>query len=176
MRLPFKHDMRVLAHSLWFPPVICYIPCHEPQKICQGRIDNDQIRTTYNPPKIPKIPSIIAGQIPAGRAEGTPLPLNGTKDAVAAADPLASALSPPVRFAPLGYGEEFSKNKGGRIRPTPIGRDSSWNAQSEPVQRHFPEIGSHHGVEQFEGTRIMCHLRDERKYSSATDGGSAAGR
>jgi len=31
---------------------------------------------------MPKIPSMIAGQIPAGSAEGTPLPLNGTKDAV----------------------------------------------------------------------------------------------
>jgi hypothetical protein len=57
---------------------------------------------------MPKIPSMIAGQIPAGSAEGTPLPLNGTKDAVAVPPvPLASAVSPPVRFAPLGYGEVF---------------------------------------------------------------------
>ena len=57
---------------------------------------------------MPKIPSVIAGQIPAGSAEGTPLPLNATKDAVATPPvPVAYAVSPPVRFAPLGYGEAF---------------------------------------------------------------------
>jgi hypothetical protein len=109
---------------------------------------------------------MIAGKIPAGRAEGTPLPLNATNDAVAAGVPLASVVSPPVRFAPLGYGEEFSQNKSGWIRPTPIGRESSWNAQSDPVQRHFPPIGSHHAVEQFEGTRMMRHLQHGCEYSS----------
>src|SRR6266850_2076704 len=57
----------------------------------------------------------------------------------------------------------FSRHKGQRIRPTPIGRVLSWNAQSDPVQRHFPPIGSHHAVEQFEGTRIMRHLWGGRK-------------
>ena len=114
---------------------------------------------------MPKIPSMIAGQIPAGSAEAAPLPFNATEDALAAPPvPVASAVSPPVRFAPLGYeGGIVSRNKGRQIRPTPIGRVLSWNAQSDPVQRHFPPIGSHHGVEQFEGTRIMRHLWDGRK-------------
>lgn len=59
----------------------------------------------YNPHRIPKRPSMIASQVPAGEIEGTPLPLNGTKGVVADADAsLASLLVlPPVRFAPLGY-------------------------------------------------------------------------
>jgi hypothetical protein len=52
---------------------------------------------------------MIAGQVPAGKAGGTPLPLNGTKVAAETPDPLAlPPVPPPVRFAPLGYvGEKF---------------------------------------------------------------------
>jgi len=44
---------------------------------------------------------MIAGQVPVGKIEGTPLPLNGTKEVVADADASLLVL-PPVRFAPLG--------------------------------------------------------------------------
>ena len=61
---------------------------------------------------IPKNPSVIAGQIPAGRLAGTPLPLNGTNAAVADGIALlAPPVPPPVRFAPLGYTGEFSQGK-----------------------------------------------------------------
>lgn len=70
---------------------------------------------------------MIAGQVPAGKAGA--LPLNGTKVAAETPDPLAlPPVPPPVRFAPLGYvGEKFRQNKSRRMRPTPIGRESSWN-------------------------------------------------
>lgn len=35
---------------------------------------------------------------------------------------------------------------------TPMGRDSSANAQSDDVQRHLAPMGSQNAVEQFEGT------------------------
>jgi len=77
MRLQFKDDMGVLAHSLWFSPVICYMPFNE-LRGATTRINWDQIWTTYNPPTIPKAPSRTAGQVLAGKAEDAPLPLNGT--------------------------------------------------------------------------------------------------
>ena len=75
-----------------------------------------------------KNPSVIAGQVPAESLAGTPLPLplNGTKDAVADGIALlAPPVPPPVRFPPLGYKGELSQNKGRRIGLTPIGRESS---------------------------------------------------
>jgi hypothetical protein len=77
MRLQFKDDTGVLAHSPWFSPVICYMPFNE-LRGTTTRINWDQIWTTHNAPTIPKIPSRIAGQVPAGKAGGAPLPLNGT--------------------------------------------------------------------------------------------------
>jgi hypothetical protein len=75
---------------------------------------------------IPENPSVIAGQVPAEILAGTPLPLNGTKEAVADGVALpAPPVPPPVRFAPLGYRREFSQNKGRGIGITPIGRESS---------------------------------------------------
>jgi hypothetical protein len=61
---------------------------------------------------IPKNPSVIAGQVPAERLAGTPLPLNGTKAAVADGIALlAPPVPPPVRFAPLGYEENLARTK-----------------------------------------------------------------
>ncbi len=80
----------------------------------------------YHAPKIPKNPSVIAGQIPAEKLAGAPLPLNGTKAAVADGIALlAPPVPPPVRFAPLGYRGEFSQSKGRGIGLTPIGRELS---------------------------------------------------
>jgi hypothetical protein len=45
----------------------------------------------------------MASQVPTGKIEGTPLPLNDTKVADDDADPVVVLVSPPVRFAPLGY-------------------------------------------------------------------------
>jgi hypothetical protein len=73
---------------------------------CPGCKSKNQIRIRYNPPTAPKNPSIIAGQIPAGKLAGAPLPLNGAKEDVADVVPLPAP--PPVRFAPLGYRQEFS--------------------------------------------------------------------
>ena len=75
---------------------------HEESK--SGHNRDNQIQTRYNAPIIPKNPSVIAGQTPAERLAGTPLPLNGMKAAVADGVPLlAPPVPPPVRFAPLGY-------------------------------------------------------------------------
>ena len=64
-----------------------------------------QIQTRFHIPMIPKKPSVIAGQVPTERLAGVPLPLNGTKAAVADGIALpAPPVPPPVRFAPLGYG------------------------------------------------------------------------
>jgi hypothetical protein len=61
---------------------------------------------------IPKNPSVIAGQVPAERLAGTPLPLNGTKAAVADGIALlAPPVPPPVRLAPLGYEENLARTK-----------------------------------------------------------------
>jgi hypothetical protein len=95
---------------------------------CPGCNNRNQIRIRYNPPTAPKNPSIIAGQVPDGKLAGTPLPLNGAKEDVADAVPLpAPPVPPPVRFAPLGYRQELSQNKGELegMRLTPIGRETS---------------------------------------------------
>ncbi len=61
---------------------------------------------------IPKNPSVIAGQVPAAKLAGTPLPLNGTKMAVAdAVALLGPPVPPPVRFAPLGYRKNLARTK-----------------------------------------------------------------
>jgi hypothetical protein len=91
-----------------------------------GHNSEYQIQTRYHDPMIPKKPSVIAGQVPAERLAGTPLPLNGTKAAVADGIALlAPPVPPPVRFAPLGYRGEFSQNKGRGTGLTPIGRELS---------------------------------------------------
>jgi hypothetical protein len=91
-----------------------------------GHNSENQIQTRYHAPMVPKNPSVIAGQVPAERLAGTPLPLNGTKAAVADGIALlAPPVPPPVRFAPLGYRGEFSRNKGRGIGLTPIGRELS---------------------------------------------------
>jgi hypothetical protein len=84
---------------------------HEESK--SGHYSENQIHTRYHAtPMIPKKPGIIAGQVPAERLVGTPLPLNGTKAAVADGIALpAPPVPPPVRFAPLGYRGKFSQNK-----------------------------------------------------------------
>lgn len=75
---------------------------HEESKF--GHNSENQIQTRCHVPKIPMNPSVIAGQVPAERLAGTPLPLNGTKLAVADGIALlAPPVPPPVRFAPLGY-------------------------------------------------------------------------
>ena len=53
----------------------------------------------------PKNPSMIATQIPVGKGETAPFPLNGTKELVGDAAPVENEppIPPPVRFAPLGY-------------------------------------------------------------------------
>jgi hypothetical protein len=91
-----------------------------------GHNSENQSQTRYQAPIIPKNPSVIAGQVPAARLPGTPLPLNGTKMAVAdAVALLGPPVPPPVRFAPLGYRIIFSQNKGRGIGLTPIGRELS---------------------------------------------------
>jgi len=91
-----------------------------------GHNSENQIQTGCHAPMITKNPSVIAGQVPAERLAGTPLPLNGTKDAIAdGVALLAPPVPPPVRFPPLGYKGELSQNKGRRIGLTPIGRESS---------------------------------------------------
>ena len=97
---------------------------HEDSKSGHNRVN--QIQTRYHAPMIPKNPSVIAGQVPAERLAGTPLPLNGTKEAVADGMALpAPPVPPPLRFAPFGYRGEFSQNKGRGIGLTPIGRELS---------------------------------------------------
>lgn len=97
---------------------------HEESK--SGPNSENQIQSRYHAPMIPKNPSVIAGKVSAERLAGTPLPLNGTKAAVADGIALlAPPVPPPVRFAPLGYTGEFSQNKRRRIGLTPIGRELS---------------------------------------------------
>jgi hypothetical protein len=73
---------------------------------CPGHNSENQILIRYNPPTIPKNPTMIAGQVPAGKLADAPLPLNERKEAVGDGIPLlARSVSPPVRFAPLGYRE-----------------------------------------------------------------------
>ena len=75
---------------------------HEESK--SGHNNENQTQTRNHAPMIPKNTSVIAGQVPAERLAGTPLPLNGTKLAVADGIALlAPPVPPPVRFAPLGY-------------------------------------------------------------------------
>ena len=83
---------------------------HEESKSAHD--SENQIQTRYHAPIIPKKPSVIAGQVPAERLAGTPLPLNGTNEAVADGVALpAPPVPPPVRFAPLGYEQNLARTK-----------------------------------------------------------------